>query len=55
MFIYFYKVIKYFIYFCIFLNISIINIINYKLTNKLNDKLLIYLYYSVDLNGCIFN
>ena len=53
MFIYFYKVIKYFIYFCIFLNISIINIINYKLTNKLNDKLLIYLYYSVDLNGCI--
>ena len=51
--IYFYKVTKYFIYFCIFLNACIINIINYKLALTINDNLLKYLHYSVDLNGCI--
>ncbi len=48
-----YKRIKYFLYFTLFINLLLLNIINYKCTNKINFRLVNYLQYSINLNGCI--
>lgn len=49
----FYKRCKYFLYFNFFLNILIFNLLYYKLTNKINEKFIKWLYYAINLNGCI--
>lgn len=49
----FYKRCKYFVYFNLFLNVLMFNVINYKITNKINHRLLRWLYYNINLNGCI--
>lgn len=48
-----YRYTEYFLYFCFFLTILPINIIYYQVTNRLNNKLLDLLYYTINLNGCI--
>ena len=48
-----YKRIKYFLYFILFINFLLLNIINYKCTNKINLILINYLQYTINLNGCI--
>jgi len=48
-----YKRIKYFLYFILFINVLLLNIINYKCTNKINLILINYLQYTINLNGCI--
>ena len=49
----FYKRCKYFIYFNLFLNALLLNLFTYKFTNKLNQKLIRWLYFTINLNGCI--
>ena len=44
---------KYFFYFNLFLNSLLFNLIYYKVTNKINEKLIKWLYYTINLNGCI--
>jgi predicted unusual protein kinase regulating ubiquinone biosynthesis (AarF/ABC1/UbiB family) len=48
-----YKTSKYFVYFNLFLNVLILNLLNYKFTYKINDRLIRWLYYTINLNGCI--
>lgn len=48
-----YKTTKYFVYFNLFLNVLVLNLLNYKFTYKINDKFLKWLYYTINLNGCI--
>ena len=47
------KIFKYFIYFNFFLTILIINLINYKITRQFNEKWILWLHYTINLNGCI--
>ncbi len=47
------KTCKYFIYFNLFLNVLILNIIIYKLTNNINHTFIRWLYNIINLNGCI--
>ena len=49
---YYYKT-KYFVYFNIFLNVLFINYIYYTFFGVTNDKLIVLLNYSINLNGCI--
>ena len=49
----FYYKTKYFIYFNIFLNVVFINYIYYTIVGVTNDKLILLLNYSINLNGCI--
>ena len=49
----FYYKTKYFIYFNIFLNVIVINYIYYTFVGVTNDKLILLLNYSINLNGCI--
>ena len=49
----FYKICKYFVYFNLFLNILVFNLLTYKLTNKINERLIRWLYCTINLNGCI--
>ena len=49
----FYYKTKYFIYFNIFLNVIFINYIYYTFFEVTNDKLILLLNYSINLNGCI--
>lgn len=44
---------KYFIYFNSFLFIFFINLLNYKISSSINNKLINLLYYLVKLNGCV--
>ena len=44
---------KYFVYFNLFLNVLMLNLLNYKLTNNINDRFIRWLYYTINLNGCI--
>ena len=48
----FYKT-KYFTYFNIFLNVIFLNYIYYTFAGVTNDKLILLLNYSINLNGCI--
>lgn len=48
-----YKTSKYFVYFNLFLNVLVLNLLSYKFTYKINDKFLKWLYYTINLNGCI--
>ena len=47
------KTCKYFVYFNLFLNVLILNILNYKLTNNINYTFIRWLYNIINLNGCI--
>ena len=49
----FYYKTKYFIYFNIFLNVLFSNYIYYKIFGVTNNKLIVLLNYSINLNGCI--
>tara|TARA_B110000483_G_C18202602_1_gene545954 strand:- start:2613 stop:4022 length:1410 start_codon:yes stop_codon:yes gene_type:complete len=49
----FYNRSKYFLYFNLFLNVLILNLLNYKITLKVNEKLIKWLHYTINLNGCI--
>lgn len=49
----FYYKTKYFIYFNIFLNVIVINYIYYTFVGVTNDKLILLLNYTINLNGCI--
>lgn len=48
-----YKTCKYFIYFNLFLNVLVLNLLNYKFTYKINDKFLKWLHCTINWNGCI--
>ena len=47
------KISKYFVYFNIFFSVLILNIFNYKLTNKIDDRLIRWLHCTINRNGCI--
>ena len=49
----FFKTCKYFVYFNLFLNVLILNILYYKLTNNINYTFIRWLYNIINLNGCI--
>ena len=44
---------KYFIYFIFFINVFSINILNYLITNNINNNLINLLIYNINLNGCV--
>jgi predicted unusual protein kinase regulating ubiquinone biosynthesis (AarF/ABC1/UbiB family) len=52
-FIDFFIYLKYFVYFNLFLFSLTSNLICYKLTNNINNRLIKSLYYSINLNGCV--
>ena len=44
---------KYFVFFIMFLNSALINYLYYKCFNKLSNILIVFLSYTINLNGCI--
>ena len=49
----FFKRCKYFFYINLFINVLILNYFSYKITHKINNRLIQWLYYTINLNGCM--